>query len=109
MINKIVAQEEALKCFLCHDAPCSKACPSQSNPGKFLQAVRFMDFAGAKTIAQNSKPSSATCAFSCKGSRLCEKACVRNKIDSPVQIQKVHQFIIQQECEPSIGKEGGNL
>ncbi|MFP1559220.1 hypothetical protein ACLB1T_32560 [Escherichia coli] len=30
------AIKEASRCLLCHDAPCSQACPAQTDPGKFI-------------------------------------------------------------------------
>ncbi|MCQ2546730.1 MAG: dihydropyrimidine dehydrogenase, partial [Clostridia bacterium] len=29
------ALEEAARCLLCHDAPCSKGCPAGTDPAKF--------------------------------------------------------------------------
>lgn len=28
--------QEAARCLLCHDAPCSQACPAHTNPAKFI-------------------------------------------------------------------------
>ena len=39
--------EEASRCLLCYDAPCSKACPAKTNPARFIRAVRFRNFKGA--------------------------------------------------------------
>ena len=36
--------EEASRCLLCLDAPCSKACPAGTNPDKFMRSVRFRNF-----------------------------------------------------------------
>lgn len=94
-IVKTVAQEEALKCFLCFDAPCSKACPAGSNPDKFIQAVRFADLYGAEKVLCSGNVWASVCAEKCEGSKYCERACIRTKIGSPVQIQKVHQYVIQ--------------
>lgn len=33
--------EEASRCLLCYDAPCSKACPAKTNPARFIRAVSF--------------------------------------------------------------------
>ena len=32
--------EEAQRCLLCYDAPCSKACPAGTDPAKFIRSVR---------------------------------------------------------------------
>ena len=30
--------QEAARCLLCHDAPCSQACPAHTNPAKFIRS-----------------------------------------------------------------------
>ena len=46
--------EEAARCLLCHDAPCSQACPAHTDPGKFIRSVRFRNVKGAaETIREN--------------------------------------------------------
>lgn len=35
----LLAIKEASRCLLCHDAPCSQACPAQTDPGKFISPV----------------------------------------------------------------------
>jgi len=41
------AMEEASRCLLCHDAPCSKGCPAGTDPGKFIRSLRFRNIKGA--------------------------------------------------------------
>ena len=38
---ELIVNEEVSRCLLCHDAPCSKACPAQTNPAKFIRSLRF--------------------------------------------------------------------
>jgi len=40
-LTPLLAIEEASRCLLCHDAPCSKACPAESDPAKFIRSLRF--------------------------------------------------------------------
>ncbi|ETJ32229.1 NAD-dependent dihydropyrimidine dehydrogenase subunit PreT, partial [human gut metagenome] len=35
----LLAIKEASRCLLCHDAPCSQACPAQTDPGKFIRSI----------------------------------------------------------------------
>ena len=39
--NLRTAMEEASRCLLCHDAPCSKSCPAKTDPAKFIRSLRF--------------------------------------------------------------------
>ena len=39
--DSLTVTEEASRCLLCHDAPCSKACPAGTDPAKFIRSVRF--------------------------------------------------------------------
>ena len=48
------AMEEASRCLLCHDAPCSKSCPAGTDPAKFIRSIRFRNVKGAaETIREN--------------------------------------------------------
>lgn len=45
---------EADRCLLCHDAPCSKACPADTRPAEFIRKLRFKNITGAiRTIKTN--------------------------------------------------------
>ncbi len=39
--NLRTAREEAARCLLCIDAPCSKGCPAGTDPGSFIRSIRF--------------------------------------------------------------------
>lgn len=53
--------EEAQRCLLCLDAPCSAACPAGTDPARFIRSVRFRNLKGAaETIKQ------------CNRRRMCE-------------------------------------
>jgi len=41
------AVAEADRCLLCHDAPCSAACPAQTDPGTFIRKLRLRNITGA--------------------------------------------------------------
>ena len=44
---ELIVNEEVSRCLLCHDAPCSKACPAQTKPAKFIRSLRFENPKGA--------------------------------------------------------------
>lgn len=48
------AMEEAARCLLCYDAPCSRGCPAGTDPAKFIRSIRFRNVKGAaETIREN--------------------------------------------------------
>jgi hypothetical protein len=48
--NLRTAMEEASRCVLSYDAPCSHGCPSNTRPGDFIRAIRFRNVKGAAAI-----------------------------------------------------------
>ena len=61
--------EEASRCLLCHDAPCTAACLKGQDPARALRAIRF---ANADAAPLSLDPSA------CSGCDApCEKACIR--------------------------------
>ncbi len=91
------ALEEAARCLLCHDAPCSKGCPAGTNPGRFIRAIRFRNPKGAAEIIRENNAFGGSCARVCPYDNLCEKECSRTGIDKPIQIGKLQRYAIEQE------------
>ena len=91
------AIEEAARCLLCHDAPCSKDCPAGTDPGKFIMAIRFRNPKGAAEIIRENNVMGGTCARVCPYDNLCEEACSRTEIDRPIQIGKLQRYAVEQE------------
>jgi NADPH-dependent glutamate synthase beta subunit-like oxidoreductase len=94
---------EADRCLLCHDAPCSEACPAETQPAEFIRKLRFKNMTGAiRTIKQNNILGGA-CGVLCPTSRLCEEKCSamfksQNRpegADHPIQIGKIQRFLIE--------------
>lgn len=91
------AIQEASRCLLCHDAPCSKACPAGTDPYKFIKSVRFKNFKGAAETIRENNVLGGICAMICPHKSLCEEACSRCGIDTPIQIGKIQRFAVEQE------------
>ncbi len=91
------AMEEAARCLLCYDAPCSKGCPAGTDPAKFIRSIRFRNVKGAAETIRENNILGGTCAHVCPYDRLCEEACSRCGIDKPIQIGKLQRFAIEQE------------
>jgi glutamate synthase (NADPH/NADH) small chain len=94
---------EADRCLLCHDAPCSKGCPAETDPGTFIRKLRFRNVTGAiRTIKQNNILGGA-CGELCPTHKLCEKECSArfrsearpDGADRPIQIGRIQRFLIE--------------
>lgn len=95
---EITILQEAERCLLCYDAPCTKICPAKSDPAAFIQAIRLDNRrAGARQALENN-PLGSVCAMLCTADRYCEKVCIRGKIDRPVNISMLHTYIAHQAC-----------
>ncbi|MCL2111598.1 MAG: FAD-dependent oxidoreductase [Clostridiales bacterium] len=110
------AIEEAARCLLCHDAPCSAGCPAGTNPGDFIRAIRFRNPKGAAEIIRENNVLGGSCARVCPYDRLCEEACSRCGIDVPIQIGKLQRYAVEQEkafgmkiLKAPKGKKKGNV
>lgn len=89
------ALAEADRCLLCHDAPCSKACPAETDPAGFIRKFRFRNITGAiRTIKQNNILGGA-CGVLCPTAELCEKECSATGIGQPIAIGKIQRFLVE--------------
>jgi len=91
------AMEEAGRCLLCHDAPCSQGCPAGTDPAKFIRSIRFRNIKGAAETIRENNILGGSCARVCPYDRLCEEACSRCGIDKPIEIGKLQRYAIEQE------------
>jgi dihydropyrimidine dehydrogenase (NAD+) subunit PreT len=112
-LHEITIIEEASRCLLCYDAPCSKACPAGSDPASFVKAIRLNNRRGGARQAIENNLLGVVCAAACTASKYCERACIRGKIDRPVPISSLHVYIAQIALEcgftPTQHKEKANL
>ena len=91
------ALEEAARCLLCHDAPCSKGCPAGTDPASFIRSIRFRNVKGAAETIRENNVLGGSCARICPYDNLCEEACSRCVIDKPIQIGKLQRYAIDME------------
>jgi len=98
---------EADRCLLCHDAPCSEACPAETRPAEFIRKLRFKNVTGAiRTIKENNILGGA-CGVLCPTPRLCEEKCSamfksQNRpegADQPIRIGAIQRFLIEHSWE----------
>ena len=85
---------EASRCLLCHDAPCSQACPGGTDPGKFIRQIRFFNFKGAARTVLRNNPLGGVCTYVCPTEDTCVKACLRSGLDRPIDIDGLQRFAV---------------
>lgn len=95
--NLRTAMEEASRCLLCHDSPCSKGCPAGTDPGKFIRSLRFRNIKGAAETVRENNPLAGCCAQVCPYGKMCEQECSRTGIDKPIEIGKIQRFLVEEE------------
>lgn len=87
--------EEASRCLLCYDPPCSKACPGEKNPADIIMSLRFKNYKGAC----NTLNKSDECGIACDNKLYCQRNCVRGKIDRPIKIRMINKFLHENSRE----------
>ena len=88
----VLAMEDASRCLLCLDAPCSKACPAGTDPAKFIRSIRFRNVKGAAKTIRTNNPLGAICARVCPTERYCQLGCSRSGIDRPIDIGRLQRY-----------------
>jgi NADPH-dependent glutamate synthase beta subunit-like oxidoreductase len=89
------ALEEAQRCLLCHDAPCSKGCPGGTDPSKFIRQIRFYNLKGSARTVMGNNPLGGVCAYICPTDETCERECLRSEIDRPIDIAALQAFAVE--------------
>ncbi|MBU3161153.1 FAD-dependent oxidoreductase [Clostridium frigoris] len=97
VLTPFLAIEEATRCLLCHDAPCSKACPAGTNPAKFIRSLRFRNPKGAVETIRTNNILGGICARVCPYDKYCESACSRCGIDKPIKIGALQRYLTDYE------------
>ncbi|MCR5184850.1 MAG: FAD-dependent oxidoreductase [Bacilli bacterium] len=92
-----LVMEEASRCLLCLDAPCSSACPAGTDPAKFIRSLRFKNVKGAAETVRINNALGAICARVCPTERYCQAGCSRSGIDKPIDIGGIQRYITDYE------------
>lgn len=98
-----LVMEEAARCLLCLDAPCSQHCPAGTDPAKFIRSVRFKNVKGAAETVRINNALGAVCARVCPTERYCQLGCSRSGIDKPIDIGRIQRYITDFEAVTKMG------
>jgi glutamate synthase (NADPH/NADH) small chain len=86
-LTPVQALLEAERCYYCHDAPCTTACPTSIDIPSFIARIAQHNLRGAARTILEENVLGGMCARVCPTEVLCEQACVRNaQEDKPVEI-----------------------
>jgi glutamate synthase (NADPH/NADH) small chain len=91
----VQALAEADRCLLCHDPPCSKGCPAETDPGTFIRKLRLRNITGAIRTVRSNNALGGACGVLCPAARLCEKECSATGILRPIAIGKIQRFLVE--------------
>jgi NADPH-dependent glutamate synthase beta subunit-like oxidoreductase len=89
------ALAEADRCLLCHDAPCSKGCPADTDPATFIRKFRFRNITGAIRTIKSNNILGGACGVLCPTAQLCEQECSATGIGQPIAIGKIQRFLVE--------------
>ena len=96
-VHPPLGEHEALvasdRCYFCHDAPCTIACPTDIDIPMFIRQIQTgQPTVAAKTIFDQNILG-GMCARVCPVETLCEQACVREVAEGkPVEIGRLQRF-----------------
>lgn len=86
-LTPVQAKIEADRCYYCHDAPCTTACPTGIDIPTFIARIAQDNLRGAARTILEANVLGGICARVCPTEVLCEQACVRNSNENkPVEI-----------------------
>ena len=59
--EKIIRRSDMISCLMCHDAPCSKACPFAVDPAKRLRSIWFENEKALPSASRSPFPAPGVC------------------------------------------------
>lgn len=94
---------DATRCLMCYQPICNTACPAGVQPADIIQALHLKNQAGAILRL----PDHAAC-LHCDNAK-CEKVCARGRVDSPIRIQAICNYVSQMEKATSADGKPADL
>lgn len=90
-------------CLYCHDAPCTRACPTHIDIPRFIRQILHRDTTGAARTILDANIFGGSCARACPTQVLCEGACVENThLKTPVLIGRLQRYACDAAHEASL-------
>ena len=93
------AIEEAGRCYLCHDAPCSKASPTRTDISGFISRMRSRNFRGALRLVKEKNFFPGITSRVSPYEEQCEAACLREKYGGPIRIAELERLLADYDIQ----------
>lgn len=88
-LNFTLLKEEAARCLLCYDPPCTSSCPVGKDPANIIKSLRMDNYKGAALKSEKDLKDIGQCGAVCDNKMYCQRNCTRMKIDIPIKIRRV--------------------
>lgn len=92
---------ELQRCLQCKTKPCEKACPVKCSPHDFIAAAKNSDIKKAAELITEQNPLGEVCGLICPN-KFCVQACLRQHVDTPIQIPAVQAEIEHRAREKNL-------
>jgi len=93
VVDSISAVLESHRCLRCLDAPCVEDCPASIDLPNVIRRISSTDMTGAASLIREMNPMGEVCGLVCPSGSLCEAACLRARLDEPVKIAQLEEFV----------------
>ena len=97
---------ESSRCLQCYNAPCEQGCPVHIPIPRFIRMIKTGNLFGAAEEVKAANNLANICGRICPQEIFCQSVCSRLKIDEPVAIRELHDFVTSIEWQNQCKKPG---
>ena len=81
------------ECLQCKNPTCIQGCPVNNDIPSFIKLAKEKRFDEALKVINNTSTLPSICSLVCPSENQCKGHCIKNKINNPVKINEIEQFI----------------